>query len=388
VFTRQAQQQGINVIATRREDREHLRADILTGRAPLRENQKYNVATKQTRQGRTFEVRAPSWYAEHGLDYERRRLAAAAAPRGAEGQPTAWLVGQGSRVPRAVSEKGSRGLLARLFGRSKSAEEAPRPSRPQNTAKVALKRGGYYENFVNYRKDAKAEESVSAIELANDKERRTRERETAEKTIDIYFMMTHRDPDKAGASFRAMFRESPRLALWAAAKHPQAFGEPSGGQGLSIAWRAVRAIAPTEKQQPAWRIPTRDPLDREAALAGERLLLRQATERVRAKATPEEAKLIVVRSLSRLADQIERETATDSLGKEQAADIRHVVRTLTSGDGATQTKADDQAERMRGAADEKDKATLYRELEERLRQRDQVRPKGHPRDRNDGGRDR
>jgi hypothetical protein len=53
-----------------------LRADILEGRAPLRENMKLHQVMKQTRQGRTFERQAPCRYAEYGFEYERRRLAA------------------------------------------------------------------------------------------------------------------------------------------------------------------------------------------------------------------------------------------------------------------------------------------------------------------------
>src|SRR5260221_1155329 len=387
VFTRHAQQQGIDVIATRREDREHLRADILTGRAPLRENQKYNVATKQTRQGRTFEVKAPSWYEEHGLDYERRRLAAAAIPRGAKAQTTLQIGGQGNAVPLAASEKRSGGLLARLFGCAKGAQDAPRPSGLADAGNAVRRRGGYYENFGNYRKGAGSVKRALATELTNDKKPPAREKQTADQMIDAHFSATHREPDRAAASFRAMFRESPRLALWAAAKHREAFGEPSGREGPAIAWQAVRALAPTEKREPAHRMGTRDPRDREAALAGERLSLRQATERARAKAAPERAQLVIARSLRRLAGRIERETATDPHGKDQAAYIRDVARTLKSGNGATRTQARDQAERIRGAVSEKDKARLYRELEEQLRQRDRARPKRHPRNRDEGGRD-
>jgi hypothetical protein len=53
--------------------------------------------------------------------------------------------------------------------------------------------------------------------------------------------------------------------------------------------RAVRALAPNEKPESAQRIGTRDPRDREAALAGERLSLRRPTERARVKAVPEKA---------------------------------------------------------------------------------------------------
>ncbi|MDB5410518.1 MAG: hypothetical protein JWL84_5430, partial [Rhodospirillales bacterium] len=111
VFTRHAQEHGLNVIATRRQDREHLRADILAGQAPLRENTKLNPKMKQTRQGRTFEVKAPSWYAEHGLDYERRRLAAASVERGGKGPAGAVKVGQGSPEAQTAPETRPRGLL-------------------------------------------------------------------------------------------------------------------------------------------------------------------------------------------------------------------------------------------------------------------------------------
>jgi hypothetical protein len=387
VFTRHARQQGIDVIATRREDREHLRADILAGRAPLRENQKYNVATKQTRQGRTFEITAPSWYAEHGLDYEGRRLAAVAVPRREKAQIAPDIGGQGSPLPRAVSEKRSGGFMTRFFSRAKGAQEVPRPSGSENTAKAAPRRGGYYENFGNYRKGVEAMKHVPITELSNEKTRALG-KQAADQMIDAHFAATHRDPDKAAVSFRAMFKESPRLELWVAAKHPQAFGETSEREGPGIVWQGVRALASTAKQGPAHLSRRRDPLDREAALAAERLSLRQATERARAKADPPRAQLVIARSLTYLAGRIERETSTDPHGKDEAAYIRDVPRTLKSGDDATRTQARDQAERMPGAVAEQDKATLYRRLEEQLRQRDHARPKRHRRDRDDSGRDR
>jgi hypothetical protein len=210
----------------------------------------------------------------------------------------------------------------------------------------------------------------------------------AEQTIAAHFAVTHREPDQAAASFWAMFQESPRLALWAADKHPQAFGAPSGRAGPGIAWNDVRALARAATREPAPRSAVRDPFGPEAALAGERASLREATIRARAKAAPEKAQLSIARSLTRLADRIERETATDPDSQERATHIREVARNLNRGDAATQSRNRDQAERIRGAAGEKDKATLYRELEEQLRQRDQARAKQRPRDRDDGGRDR
>ncbi len=193
-----------------------------------------------------------------------------------------------------------------MFGRANGAEEVPRPSGSANAANAAPRRGGYYENFGNYRKGAGTVNRAQATELTNDRKPRTREKQTADQTIDAHFAATHREPDRAAASFREMFRESPRLALWAAAKHPQAFGEPSGREGSGIAWHAVRALALTAKREPAHRMGTRDRRDREAAFAGERLSLRAATERARAKAAPEKAQLVIARSLRRLADRIER----------------------------------------------------------------------------------
>ena len=40
----------------------------------------------------------------------------------------------------------------------------------------------------------------------------------AEAKIMAHFAVTHREPEKATASFRAMLKEAPRLALWAVAK--------------------------------------------------------------------------------------------------------------------------------------------------------------------------
>lgn len=388
VFTRHAQQQGIDVIATRREDREHLRADILTGRAPLRENQRYNVATKKTRQGRTFEVKAPSWYAEYGLDYERRRLASVTPPRGEKGPPAPQNSGQGSRVPQATLEMRSRGFLARLFGRASGADEPPRASALEYADSAKPGRGGYYENFGNYRKGVEAVNQPPTTRLGNNKKSCSYDKRAAEQAIDAHFSVTHREPDKAASSFRAMFEEAPRLALWAAAKHPQAFGEPTRREGPGIAWRPVRVLAPTEKQQRTPRGLTRDPLNPAAALAGERLSLRRATERARTNAASEKTQIIIARSLMRLADRVEHETATEPLGKEQAVHIRYVARTLPSGDVPIQSKADDQAKRIRRTAGKEDKSVPYRELEDQLRQRDQARIRRRSRDRDGTGRDR
>ena len=61
VLTRHGQAFGLNVVASRREDRAELREEILAGRALLRSNKKLSQMTQQTRQGRAFERQAPCW---------------------------------------------------------------------------------------------------------------------------------------------------------------------------------------------------------------------------------------------------------------------------------------------------------------------------------------
>jgi hypothetical protein len=178
-----------------------------------------------------------------------------------------------------------------------------------------------------------------------------------------------------------MLKEAPRLALWAAAKHPQAFGEPSGRQGPGIGWKDVRPLVEAAAREPAQRSATRDPLSLEAALAGERLALREATARARARAVPERAQLSMARSLARLADRIERETPTDPESKERATHIRAVARDLNRGEPVAQVQRRDQAERLHGAAGEKDKAAIYRELEAQIRQPDRARAERQAADR-------
>jgi hypothetical protein len=68
--------------------------------------------------------------------------------------------------------------------------------------------------------------------------------------------------------------------------------------------------------------------------------------------------------------------------------IRAVARDLDRGDPASQAARRERAERFRGAAEEKDKATLYRELEAQLRERDQTRAKHRARHRDGGERER
>jgi hypothetical protein len=203
VFTRHAQELGLKLIATRREDRAELRAEILAGRAPVRANKNLHQMTGQTRQGRTFERRAPQWYAAHGFEYERRRLALTSAePDAAESIEVGTDMRPGGFFGR---------LMTRLdVGREPKSANEPTDSRDHSRADFPT--GGYFRNFENYRKGGEASET----------------------RIRAHFAATHRDPERAAESFDALLREAPRLALWAANNHPVAFGEPTGAAGPGL----------------------------------------------------------------------------------------------------------------------------------------------------------
>jgi hypothetical protein len=392
VFTRHAQEQGINVVATRREDREHLRAEILAGRAPLRENDRSSV-TRKTRQSRAFERRAPQWYAEYGAAYERRRLAAASEEPSTPPAPDAIAVPQ--------ERPGLLGRFAASFGRrrreagpassgSESAIVAPSqgyfgnsmkrrtPAAPEipvkdreNPAGAALKSGGYFENFENYRKGARRTKApgVSAA--------------TPEAKIAAHFAITHRDSEHAAASFRAMLRESPKMALWAAHKHPIAFGEPSGAVAPGLRWKDVHELLPHGASNEPSAAPS---LGLDPVLAGQRQRIREQIQRTRADQAGKRAPAAIGRSLARLARWMERETATDPDAAGRAAHIRAVARGLAARDIPAPDQAHDQGRRIE--AGKKDPAMLYKELEEQLWRRDQMRGKQKSRDRADDGRDR
>src|SRR6185312_11885454 len=154
------------------------------------------------RQGRTFERRAPEWYAAHGLDYERRRLAAASA------KPLQNPLSQDREAQRAGALFGW--MMRRFRSKARAVPDARQEAgigpRAQHRA------GGYFRNLENYRKGTEA----------------------AEARIRVHFGVTHRDPEGAVESFRLMLREAPRLALWAANKHPIAFGQPTGLAGAGL----------------------------------------------------------------------------------------------------------------------------------------------------------
>lgn len=394
VFTHHAQEQGIAVVATRREDREHLRAEILAGRAPLRENDR-SSAVHRTRQSRAFERAAPHWYAAYGAEYERRRLAAASA------EPI-----DSARDPAPVTApQKRRGFLERLgasLGIREARGEESAPDAPADGSKAPLR--GYFANFRKGRKPTAPELVEDGPKVQGggaatkrrgnfenvDKERGSIDsgvtqnggREAAEARVSAHFAVTHRDPEQAAERFRAMLRESPKMALWAAHKHPIAFGEPTGAVRPGLQLGEVRELLPREAQNKSLAPPRRlDPV-----LAGEQQRIREQTKRVRAGWAAQRAPTNIGHSLARLAQRIEREMPMDSDAMQRAAYLRKIASGLSAPEAVMRDKGHGRERRIE--ARKKDPSVAYKQLEEQLQHRDQARGKKKMRDRNDGERDR
>ena len=250
--------------------------------------------------------------------------------------------------------------------------EAP-AAEPGKPAGTAPKNRGYYANFDKGRvAGGPAEAPIDTVTAA-------------EAKIAAHFAATNRDPEAAAASFRAMLLESPRMALWAAHKHPIAFGEPTGAIKRDLQWKDVRELVARGGSDEA---PARSaaPRSLDPVLAGERKRIREQTARARADQAGQRAPAAKGRSLARLAERIERETSTDAEAAKHAAHIREVARGLKAPDALTRDQAQDQGRRIEAA--KKDPAALYKELEDQLRRHDKARGKERARDRGDGGPER
>jgi hypothetical protein len=391
VFTRHAQEQGIAVVATRREDREHLRDNILAGRAPLRENDRSSAVWK-TRQSRAFERAAPQWYAEYGAAYERRRLAAASREPSAAsssmtvgasqkqpgflGRVLASLRGRQQQQDASRVSTGPKGSVAPSRGDTensgrgrKPTPQTPAAAIPETQSRRPLKLRGYFANFDQGRA------AVDRSDLP------TRAFAAAASKIDAYFAATHRDPEEAAASFRAMLREKPKMALWAAHNHRIAFGEPTDAIVPNIQWRDVGELlrgAPQDR-------PATPPRALDPVLAGERKRIREQMMRARAEQARKRAPVAVARSLTTVAERLELATSNDVDLAKHAAHIREVARGLRTSEAPTRDQSQDQGSRIEPT--KRDTSAPYRELEDQLRRRDKARGRQRARDR-DEDRDR
>lgn len=397
VFARHAQERGLNVVATRREDRAQLRAEILAGTAPLRENMTLHQKMKQSRQGRAFERSAPDWYKEEGFGYERRRLALAAATNPARQMP-APVVPSPALVP-----KPRRGFLARFFG----GQDRPPTDFPsgdeQRPPATPSRRGGYFDNFRNFREGrTRAADPGQAPPSAS----------PAEQRIGEHFRKVTRDPEAAVTSFKAMARELQArgrgigLAVWATNNHPVAFGEPTGAPGPGVtrkdAAAAVGAARPGRDQARA-----QDLAHLQASLRAERTLTREAAQRVHVTRGAERSRPRIARSLAQLATRLESDMPNEPNLTEHVAHIRAVARAAAGGhavardeslridaaprqDHALEPRATPAQRAISSARMAPEKARLYQELQQWIRRSDAARSAIGRRDRSDeeGGRQR
>lgn len=253
-FSEHAKERGFDITCTRRVDRGETRRAIVVGNEPLRMNQRQGSLRQQSqsRQGSVFEAKAPNWYLQHGLAYERRRLQA---------------LTDGSQQAR--SEKPSRlsGFLGRL---SRAVSNAFRPQEGPQASKAP---------------DPPASPSPALVRLER------------------HFAEVHRNPVEARNSFLALYREAPKLAVWAVNNHPQAFGETIGratrtritGRGLGkVIFSAT--VAPTEGDL---RAPVQMRETKRSRGAAD---IAQHNARLRREVTA------VARSLTRVADYLSHDT--------------------------------------------------------------------------------
>lgn len=292
-FTEHARERGFEVTCTRRVDRAETRAQILAGKEPLRLNTRQGKLHRQSRQGSIFEAKAPTWYLQHGLGYERRRL------REGEGDPK---MPRGAAAPPGVFQR----LAATVRGVLRRPEPLNPPKPVEQPSSPALQR------------------------------------------LDRHFSETHRSPVAARDSFLQMYRESPRLAVWAANNHPQAFGEPTGVSPTGrVTGRGLREVL---GQQPPAATP--DPR-RAAMIAYDTMRVRREADHALQQKGARRDTAAIPRALMRVADRLE--------GQEHAHEHVAELRKLAA---ATQDPK------------QMAKAEQYRALDARIRQN----PRGRDRD--------
>jgi hypothetical protein len=235
-------------------------------------------------------------------------------------------------------------------------------------------KGGYFQNFQNVR-------AGQAAKVAAD-----RGDHPSLAALSGYFVRTHAAADAARDSFLAMYREAPKLAVWAATNHPAAFGETNGAKPCRLDIKVLKELPANERPKPeAWT------KEHERAQRDEINDLKRAAKQARAERAAEAAKRAVHDSIERLARQTETAIRHDPAeAKDSAERLRALAKELvTATPGAASPQRREQPERTdyfsNTARTEMDKTARYKDLEDRVRQQDRSAAKPH--DRN-SGRDR
>ena len=301
-----------------------------------------------------------------------------------------------SRNPRRAGTSGTGRLMnaAALWPLTDAARQAPspnrrcprdrgclnvfsdlgRPQRHRSRSPGRRRARGYFQNFQNVR-------AGQAAKAAAD-----RGDHPSLAALSGYFARTHAAPDAARESFLALYREAPKLAVWAATNRPAAFGETNGAKPGRLDITILKELPASERPKPeAWT------QEHQRAQRDEINDLKRATQKARAGRATDAAKRAVRASIELVARQAETAIRHDPTeAKDSVARLRALARdlvTMTSGAvpsprGEQFGRTDNPSNTARGATDKTDR---YNDLEDRLRQQDRATPK--PRER-DGGRDR
>jgi len=203
-IARRLKERGVDIAVTRRADRPELRPEIDVGRAPLADRK--TMAQVRAPKPTLLEKTAPDWYAKHGAELERRR--ADPAHRPPEPAP----------APKP-------GPLARLnpFG-----ARAPAPA-------------------------AGPPPLVDPAAPAPDAPRATVTAHHATMRLNAFARSVYGDgAAPAVASFRDLYAEHPKMAIWRLNNRPETFGpvtgkaaQPFTGRGLHTGAKPSRTAGPS-----------------------------------------------------------------------------------------------------------------------------------------------
>lgn len=322
IFTRDARAHGLDVVASRREDRPAVRARILAGEERLRTG----LRMVHIKRGTDLADRVPAWYARHGAAWEKRAAEEAAARRHAR-------------------EDGSRRLadgLVRLGADKDEVETALdaglvwRLAREVRARARALNDKGLETDVARALAVARGKAAPPRGRSRNDVADAAR-RSSPAGGVAFFFEGMHARPAEAIASFYAMAAEDISLAAWHAVNRPSVFSVltlegAASREGLSPAARKVLkkdilAAANTDRDRIAAARAAQPPRypAREAAASGSvpKSVPESVPLAIRA-ARAEQDRWAVVRSLRNLAAAAARHLGVD-IGEGQPAAILGVA---------------------------------------------------------------
>jgi hypothetical protein len=244
MFAEECRREGLNVTATRRIDREHMRSKIMEGEAPAKGNIQHNAYERarekaiaaelkqlhETRKGYEKAGKAGRWATQRNdrLQAELDGLKAQKAENAHRHRATAWLDELKKRAPRWHAAHAP-AYLADLE-KTLSARDAGDQVKPART--------GFFARFIRSKQpDAGAE---------------------PKDPVDRAFQAGFLDAGRAKASFGALYAEDKRFAVWCLEKRPETFGRlrPDGTRpkiDRATLHQAFAGAAPAREASPGER---------------------------------------------------------------------------------------------------------------------------------------